>query len=184
MVKEALSIKLSSTDAEQLLRWYKFDLSLQITQAQADSSTADAHHRILALKSQLLANTERLSFAQRFDQLLGATDMNIELQKHSNVPLFSAMMTAAHPEQVVDISPVIDQIEALPEASRSVIENDIIRAFIYAYEDVETKNLEQHQSVLNEESSKKFNRIVVKSMSTTIEVSSLNGQHHSHLFSV
>mgnify|MGYP000211334146 FL=1 len=171
IVREALSIELSSTGAEQLLKWYESDLGRQITQAEADSSTADADNKILALESQLLANTERLGFAQRFDQLLGATDMNVELQKHSSVAIFSAMMTAAHPEQIVDISPFVDQIEALSEASRPVIKNDIMLAFIYAYQDIETKKLEKYESFLNEESSKKFNRIVVKSMSTAIELS-------------
>ncbi len=171
IVREALSIELSSTGAEQLLKWYESDLGRQITQAEADSSTADADNKILALESQLLANTERLGFAQRFDQLLGATDMNVELQKHSSVAIFSAMMTAAHPEQIVDISPFVDQIEALSEASRPVIKNDIMLAFIYAYQDIETKKLEKYESFLNEESSKKFNSIVVKSMSTAIELS-------------
>jgi hypothetical protein len=171
IVREALSIELSSTGAEQLLKWYESDLGRQITQAEADSSTADADNKILALESRLLANTERLGFAQRFDQLLGATDMNVELQKHSSVAIFSAMMTAAHPEQIVDISPFVDQIEALSEASRPVIKNDIMLAFIYAYQDIETKKLEKYESFLNEESSKKFNSIVVKSMSAAIELS-------------
>ena len=171
IVREALSIELSSTGAEQLLKWYESDLGRQITQAEADSSTADADNKILALESQLLANTERLGFAQSFDQLLGATDMNVELQKHSSVAIFSAMMTVAHPEQIVDISSFVDQIEALSEASRPVIKNDIMLAIIYAYQDIETKKLEKYESFLNEESSKKFNSIVVKSMSTAIELS-------------
>jgi hypothetical protein len=141
MVKAALAIELSSADVEQLLSWYVYvsDLGRQITQAEANSSTADANSKILALKSKLLTNTERLDFAQRFDQLLGASDMNIELQKHSSVAIFSAMMTAAHPQQVIGISLFLDQIAALSEQSRPVIEKNILLAFIYAYQDIETK---------------------------------------------
>lgn len=171
MVKAALTTELSSTDAKQLLRWYETDLGRQITRAEAASSASDAGSKILALESQLLANTERLGFAQRFDQLLGATDMNIELQKHSSVAIFSAMMAAAHPERTVDISPFIDQIKALSDQSRPVIENDIMLSFIYAYQDIETNKLEQYENFLNEDSSKIFNDIVVKSMSSAIEVS-------------
>jgi hypothetical protein len=171
MVKGALAIELSSADVEQLLSWYASDLGRQITQAEANSSTADADSKILALESQLLTNTERLDFAQRFDQLLGATDMNIELQKHSSVAIFSAMMTATHPQQVIDISPFLDQIETLSEQSRPVIEKDILLAFIYAYQDIETKELIRYENFLNEVKSKEFNRIVVKSLSAAIELS-------------
>ena len=170
-VKTALAIELSSADVELLLNWYVSDLGRQITQAEANSSTADADSKILALESQLLTNTERLDFAQRFDQLLGATDMNIELQKHSSVAIFSAMVAAAHPQQVTDISPFVDQIEALSEQSRPVIEKDILLAFIYAYQNIETKELVRYENFLNEVESKKFNRIVVKSLSAAIELS-------------
>jgi hypothetical protein len=134
-------------------------------------SSADADSKILALKSKLLTNTERLDFAQRFDQLLGASDMNIELQKHSSVAIFSAMMTAAHPQQVIGISLFLDQIAALSEQSRPVIEKNILLAFIYAYQDIETKKLVRYENFLNEVASKKFNRIVVKSLSAAIELS-------------
>ncbi len=59
----------------------------------------------------------------------------------------------------------------MSDASRPVIKNDIMLAIIYAYQDIETKKLEKYESFLNEESTKKFNRIVVKSMSTAIELS-------------
>jgi len=171
VVKGALAVELSSTDAKQLLKWYESNLGRQITRLEANSSTADAESEILALESQLLANTERLGFAQRLDRLLGATDMNVKLQKHSSVAIFSAMMTAAHPEQSVDISSFVDQIEVLSEQSRPVIENDIMLTFIYAYQDIETAKLEQYENFLNAASSQKFNKIIVKSMSAAIELS-------------
>lgn len=170
-VKDALRDDLSKKDAKQLLKWYESDLGKKITYVEASNSSADAYNKMLASEAELLANTDRLAFAKRFDELLGATDMNIELQKHSSVAIFSALMTAAQPDKVVDISPFIDQIDALSEQSRAIVEKDVILSFIYAYQDIKMNNLEQYETFLNETSTKKFNNIVRKSMSVAIEKS-------------
>ena len=158
-------------DAEQLLKWYESDLGKKITSAEASSSSSDAYDKILASEAQLLANTDRLAFAKRFDELLGATDMNIELQKHSSIAIFSALMTAAQPDKPVDISLFIDQIDALSAQSRPIIEKDVMLSFVYAYQNIKTNQLEEYETFLNKTTTKKFNNMVKKSMSTAMETS-------------
>lgn len=170
-VKAALRDELSKKDAKQLLKWYESDLGKKITSAEASSSSADAYNKMLASEAQLLANTDRLAFAKRFDELLGATDMNVELQKLSSIAIFSALMTAAQPDKPVDILPFIDQIDALAEQSRSIVEKDVMLSFIYTYQDIKIHKLEQYEAFLNETSTKKFNATVKESMSAAIESS-------------
>jgi hypothetical protein len=170
-IRDALRNDLSAVEAEQLLAWYESDLGKKFTSAEADSSGIDAESKILALEERLLANKERMDFAKRFDKLLGATDMNIELQKHSSIAIFSALMTAAHPEREIDISPFASQIVILSEQSRPIVEKDVMLSFIYAYQDIETNKLEKYETFLNQNSTKKFNTIVIESMSAAIEKS-------------
>jgi DNA-binding transcriptional MerR regulator len=171
MIKGSLRDYLSVEDIEQLLKWYESDLGKKITSLEANSSSVETDKNILALEEELLANTERLAFAKRFDQLLGATDMNIELQKHSSIAIFSALMTASNPDDAVDMAPIVKKIETLSEQSRPVIEKDVILSFIYTYQDIDTSKLKQYEDFLNQESSRKFNTMVVKSMGTAIEKS-------------
>ncbi|MBX2808211.1 MAG: DUF2059 domain-containing protein [Cellvibrionaceae bacterium] len=170
-IKNTLKQSITEEDATKLLAWYKSDLGKHITKAEEQASSPAAYQQMMQLIPQLLENTERLALAKRMDALIGGTDMAMTIQEHTSIAVFTAIMTAMQPQAPANIEAFKAQMDAASTETRAAVEQMVIASYIYAYQNIETDQLNQYQAFLTEASTITFNKAVVAGMSRGLELS-------------
>ncbi len=170
-IRSSLRSEISQSEANQLIKWYESPLGKKVSRAETDAANPEVYNEIAATEDQLLSDTERLESAKRFDDLLNATTMNADIQKHTSIAIFSAVMTARNPNKNLDVAPFSTYLDSIAEQTKATLQKDIWLSFIYSYKDIPFDELTAYEAFLNKQSSKHFNSVVVESMSREIESS-------------
>lgn len=161
-IKHLIDKSLNNEDVEKLLEWYESDIGKKITVAEENASTAEAYQHIVNSAQQLLANTKRVDVAARFDELLGATDMGLDMQKFSSVAVYSAMMIALAPDQELNLDAFNSQMEAVEPQMRASLQQLVSMSFVYAYQEINDDDLAKYEVFLNRPITMKFNDSAIK----------------------
>ncbi len=168
-IRSSLRDEISQDEANELIKWYGSPLGKKISEAETKAANPEVYNEIAATEEQLLKDTQRLESAKRFDDLLNATAMNTDIQKHTSIAIFSAVMTAREPDKEVDVAPFSAYLDSVAEQTKETIYKDILLSFIYSYKDIPLDELTVYEKFLNKKPSKNFNRVIVESMSREIE---------------
>ncbi|PIE43031.1 MAG: hypothetical protein CSA50_07505 [Gammaproteobacteria bacterium] len=160
-VQLSLEKSLSNRDIETLLQWYESDIGERITKAEEKASTPQAYQDMIHSAQQLLANTKRVEVAKRLDNLLGTTDMTMEIQKFSSIAVYSAIMTTLTPDQELDLATYKAQMAKIEPQMRASIQQFVIVSFVYSYRSIDDGSLARYEQFLNRPVTKKFNSSVV-----------------------
>lgn len=168
-VQHSLEKSLSNDDIEKLLEWYESDLGKRITAAEEKASTPESYQQMMNSAQQLLANTKRLDLAARLDELLGATDMAIEIQEFSGVAVYSAIMTAMAPDQELNLASYKSQMAAMEPQIRANIQQLVSVSFVYSYQEIDDDSLAKYEAFLNRSITKKFNDSAIKGLNRGFE---------------
>lgn len=173
-IKLPLKKELSKKEAKKLIAWYESDLGKKITQAEEQASTPKGYQEMMASAQSLLANKERVAQAKKIDELVGATDMTMEVQKNTSVAIYSAMLTAANPGKPLDLEPIKAQIDSQMAQARASVEQMVIVSFVYSYRNIAIKDLKKYEEFLARPTTKKFNNTVIEAMMKSLESSIVN----------
>ena len=168
-IKYSLEKSLSNEDIESLLKWYESDIGESITAAEEKASTPEAYQQMMNSAQQLLENTKRVEVAARLDELLGATDMTMEIQKFSGVAIYSAIVTAMAPDQELNIDAYKSQMAAVEPQMRANIQQLVIVSFVYSYQQIDDDSLAKYETFLNRSVTKNFNNSTIKGLSRGFE---------------
>lgn len=163
-MRVSLKKSINESEAKELLAWYESDLGKEITRAEESASTVEAYHQMMQLSQSLLADTERVEFANRIDALLGATDMAMKLQENSSIAVYSAIMSALQPNTPLNVEPFKNQMEAQKDQTRAEIKKMVTISFVYSYQKIEIEKLQKYELFIGGPTSKKFYTTVVNSM--------------------
>jgi hypothetical protein len=169
-IRGSLRKSITEEDAKQLLVWYESDLGKEITSAEISASTPEAHQQLMQNSHTLLANSERVNFAKRIDELIGSTDMLVGIQKYTGIAVNSAIMTAMHPESHLKIESLMAQMDASSANKRAEIEQKVTILYLYSYQKIGTDKLKKYEAFLNQPSTMKLNKVIIKSMNKGFEL--------------
>lgn len=170
-IKVALKKTMNEKEANKLLAWYESDLGKHITHAEEGASTYEGYQQMMQSAQTLLENTGRVEFANRIDVLMGATDMSMEIQEHTNIAVYSAIMTAIQPDAPLNIEPFKAQMDATSEQTRASVKQMVTLSYVYSYRDIATDSLKKYEAFLNEPATIKFNKTIIESMNRGLESS-------------
>lgn len=170
-IRVSLRESVSEKEAQKLLTWYKSDLGKEITLAEEGASTPEAYQDMMKTAQELMTDEERVAFAKRVDNLLGATDMAMGIQEHSSIAVYSAIMTAMNPDAPLNIEPYKAQINSARAQMRTAMEKMLIVSLIYSYKNIETEKLTKYEAYLSDETTMKFNKVIMSSMNGGFESS-------------
>jgi hypothetical protein len=170
-IRVSLKKSINEKEAQKLLAWYESNLGKEITHAEESASTPEAYQQMMHSAQSLLANSERVEFANRLDVLLGATDMTMGIQEHTSIAVYSAIMTAMQPDTPLNLEPFKAQMDAASVQTRAAVKQMVTISFVYSYENIETNNLKQYETFLNDVTTMKFNKTIMDSMNRELESS-------------
>jgi len=170
-IRVSLKKTIDEKEAQKLLAWYESDLGKEITHAEESASTPEAYQQMMQSAQSLLANPERVAFANRFDALVGATDMAMGIQEHTGIAVYSAIMTAMQPGTPLNIEPFKAQMDAESVQTRATVKQMVTISFVYSYKNIGTDNLKKYETFLNDVTTMKFNKTIIDSMNKGLESS-------------
>ncbi len=168
-IRANLKKSINEKEAQKLLAWYQSNLGKKITRAEKNASTPRGYRYMMQLEQSLLSNQKRVAFANRFDVLTGTTDMAIRLQKHTNITLYSKIMTAIKPDTPLNIKEVKTKTASV--LTRAAVKKMVTLSFVYSYRNIETGKLKKYEAFLNDVTTMKFNKTIMDSMSREFESS-------------
>ena len=173
-IRGELKKSISESQANEMLVWYESDLGKKITLAEEKSTSAEAYKKMVQEAQSLLADSERVEIAKRFDTLLGVTDMTIEIQKYTGIAVYCAIMSVMQPELPLNIEQIRAQVSSMGAQNNATIQQMIILSFVYSYQSIDKGELRKYEVFLANDSTAKFNKIVMSSMYNGFERSILN----------
>ncbi|MBD3655059.1 MULTISPECIES: DUF2059 domain-containing protein [Marinobacter] len=163
-IRASLQASLSEEQVAELLTWYQSDLGREITRAEESGSTPEAYQQMIAEAPALLADQEKMAFSQTVNELFGGTDMAMDLQKHSSLAVYSALMTASQPGTAVNIGEIEKQVEAGLQQNRASIEQMVLISLAYSYRNLEQEKLAQYEAFLKQPAATEFNQAAMSSI--------------------
>jgi hypothetical protein len=178
IIKSSLKQSITEEEAKELLAWYESDLGKEITNAEENASTPEAYQQMMQAAPSLLENSERVEFSKRLDALMGATDMNMDIQKHSSIAVYSTIMTAIQPDTPINIEAFKAQMDAASAQTRAAIQQMVTVSFVYSYKNIEINKLNKYEAFLNKHATVKFNKVVIESINKGLESSVSKLQMH------
>jgi len=163
-IRASVKNTINEQEARKLLAWYESDLGKEITRAEKSASTPEAYQQMVQSAQSLMADSERVEFANRLDELLGATDMTMDLQKSTGLAVYSAIFSALQPGTSVDMAQFEDEVDAENARARPDIKKLITVSFLYSYKDIAMDDLKKYESFLSDSATMKFNKTIMSSM--------------------
>ncbi len=168
-IHSSIEAQLSEDDIDSLLSWYESDTGKAITAAEVAASTPEAAEAIMANGKQLLADTDRVQIAQELDQLLGATDLAMDIQEHSSSAVYSALMAAVQPDQAPDLDGFKAQMSAVEPQMRADIQQLIAAQFVYTYRDIDDSTMAEYVDYLKQPATQRFNKATMAGLNSSFE---------------
>lgn len=168
-IRQSLDQALTNDEVEALLTWYRSDLGKRITSAEAQASTAEAYQQMMSTAEQLMANKPRVETAQRLDDLMGATEAAMVMQKQSSSAIFSAMMSVMMPGQPVNMDAYQSQIAAMEPQMRQGVEQYVTVSLVYAHQSISDADLAKYETFLKKPATQKFNKAGMEGLGNGFE---------------
>jgi len=161
-VRAGLRESLGEDDIGELLDWYRSDLGREITALEEKAGSPEAFERMAEQAPALLADTERVEFARRVDELVGATDLTLSIQEYTGIAVFSAITLALRPDTAYqEIQQFREQMASLRPQFREPTERMVIVSFVYTYLPLDERKLARYEAFLTRPVTARFNSVVV-----------------------
>ncbi len=161
MVKGVARELLSNLNEEEilhLLSWYESELGRKITLLEEESSTQAAYKEMMLMSESLLADSDRVKFAKKLDNLVGATDFSMKLQESTQIAVFSTIFKALNPHKPLNLESYKSQTSKQHEQIRTNIEQIVTVSFIYTYRNLKQKEIDEYTGFLESPTACKFNK--------------------------
>lgn len=182
-VRSELKGNLSGAEARALLEWYESDVGKKITATEEAASTPESYNVMIQNAQKLLADEKKLAMAKRVESALNSVDMAMQIQEHTGIAVFTAIMTAVEPTKKLDIEPFRAQMSAQYPQIRARLEQFIHLTLIHSYKDLDDDTMNKYVAFLEKPGTKKFNASIMTGMTNAIKFSTeLMAQDMAQLF--
>ena len=155
-------------EVDELLTWYSSDVARKITQEEELSSTPEAYVEIMQTADTLLTDTPQVKFAQKMDELLGATEMTLKFQEKLILSMYSASMLMINPNEEVDLAPLKAQMDQNRVQTRMATKQMTLISFVYTYKHINPTHLKMYEKFLETPTAQKFNTTVATALLDTM----------------
>jgi hypothetical protein len=168
-ISATLKSELKQNEAQALIAWYQSELGKQISSAEENSQTEQAYQKMVKQKQRLLNNTERVAFAERFDVLLGASEMTSKIQQNVQVAVNSSILLALTPDRPLDTVELKKVLQGSDDKINPAVKQMVELSFVFSYQSLSTEELIKYERFLNQDSTKKFNKLTISGISSGLE---------------
>ncbi|PLX97550.1 MAG: hypothetical protein C0622_12810 [Desulfuromonas sp.] len=166
-----ISANLSENEANQLVTWFESSMGREITSAEVEATTPGAFQNMLAEAQTLFSDTTRVSIVQKIDNLLGATDMSVQIQLDTAIAVFTSLTSSLGETQGALVETFKAQLEAQKEQMRKNTEQLTLLTFLYYYKDIDPKTLNEYVNFLGNPNTLKFSDCVKTGTKTAFDKS-------------
>lgn len=169
---------ITENEAMKLIAWYETALGKEITAAEINASKPDAYLEMLANTEALMAETELIAKARKIDNLVGATDLAMEIQTKTAIAVYAAVVMAKNPGQKVDIAGFKNQLNAQKEQMRANAESLVLLSLVFTYKDIDPAKIDKYIAFLGTAEVQRANASILKGTSAAF-VKSINNMAKS-----
>ncbi len=156
-VAKELEGNLSNEEIHHLLSWYESELGKKITILEEKSSTSTAYQEMMQISNSLLADSDRVNFANNLDKLVGATDFSMKLQENTQIAVLSSVFKALNPYKPFDFEALESQMSKHRAEIRARIKKIVIVSFLYTYRSLNKEEIDKYTGFLESAAAKNFN---------------------------
>lgn len=160
---------ISQDEVEGLIAWFQSPLGKKVAKAEQSAQSNEAYQQMLKHKKSLLANTQRLAFAERLDALLSAVEMTSKIQQNMQIAVNATVLLALAPEQPLDMDELLVELQSAGTQINPALEQMVLVSFVYSYQDLSDEELNSYEDFLNQSATKRFNRLVISAINTGLE---------------
>ena len=160
---------ISQDEVEGLIAWFQSPLGKKVAKAEQSAQSNEAYQQMLKHKKSLLANTQRLAFAERLDALLSAVEMTSKIQQNMQIAVNTTVLLALAPEQPLDMDELLVELQSAGTQINPALEQMVLVSFVYSYQDLSDEELNSYEDFLNQSATKRFNRLVISAINTGLE---------------
>jgi hypothetical protein len=160
---------ISQDEVEGLIAWFQSPLGKKVAKAEQSAQSNEAYQQMLKHKKSLLANTQRLAFAERLDALLSAVEMTSKIQQNMQIAVNATVLLALAPEQPLDMDELLVELQSAGTQINPALEQMVLVSFVYSYQDLSDEELNSYEDFLNQSTTKRFNRLVISAINTGLE---------------
>jgi len=160
---------ISQDEVEGLIAWFQSPLGKKVAKAEQSAQSNEAYQQMLKHKKSLLANTQRLAFAERLDDLLSAVEMTSKIQQNMQIAVNTTVLLALAPEQPLDMDELLVELQSAGTQINPALEQMVLVSFVYSYQDLSDEELNSYEDFLNQSATKRFNRLVISAINTGLE---------------
>jgi hypothetical protein len=168
-LRRKIEAAISQDEVEGLIAWFQSPLGKKVAKAEQSAQSNEAYHQILKHKKNLLANTQRLAFAERLDALLSAVEMTSKIQQNMQIAVNTTVLLALAPEQPLDMDELLVELQSAGTQINTALEQMVLVSFVYSYQDMSDEELNSYEYFLNQSATKRFNRLVISGINTGLE---------------
>lgn len=145
-----------------ILEWLQSPLSQKMSRLEIQASTAEAMQEMRNFAAQLQytpPRQERLALVQRFDEVVGATEMSIEMSLASFRGLAKAIDPTLPPEKRLQEGQLEQLCNQMKAQLQMPLKNSTLVSFLYTYRSVSDEELNTYIDFWESDTGKWFNRV-------------------------
>lgn len=159
-VRDALRPVLTQEDFNRLSIWYESGPGQRITLAEEQGSTPEAMQDMVAQAEALLADQEAINYAFQLDELVGATDMVMQVQDSVASATFTSLMQATKGVTEEDLALLQQQLDTTRDQRRAAVQQMTVLAAVYNYRDIDAASKQKYLDFLSEPAAQRFNSTI------------------------
>jgi len=163
-IGQEIKRNLQEAEARKILEWYESDIGRKITKAEELASTPEAIEEMRRQTVFLISDQERLSLAERKEDVLHATDMLLRINENTVMVVFSTFSSIKEPAQREDVQSFKTQLSEQLQVGRSHVLEMIIVSNIYSYRNIDKTDIEKYVKFLESSEAQKFNKAKMNGM--------------------
>lgn len=167
-VEKQLAQDLSAKELDNILAWYETSQAKTITAAEKAASTPEGMVDMQMQAASLMQNSNRMAFARRIDDLMGATDAAMSLQEYTGIAMLSAM-ASSEAGAGMDMEMMKQLLSAQMEQQKQMVSDQIAVQMVYTYRNIDDAMLADYEKTLKTPAFKKFYQSGMKAMNRGTE---------------
>jgi hypothetical protein len=173
-IQEVIAKRLNKEDIDFIMNWLNSPFGEKITKMEESASTAEAYTEMQNMKEALTKDTARVSQIQKLDEALHGTESNIELGLKIQFAMAASMTATIDPNNPELLENISKKVEANRPKMTASIKEDTLVSYLYMYRTLDANELEQYISFAKLESSQKYYKVLIESLSLGIIDASRN----------
>jgi hypothetical protein len=167
-IAQTLGKELNSKQITHLLAWYESDIGKEIVAAEAAAADPQVMMTVQQNAQALLADTQRVEFAKRYEALLGVTDMMMDMQVNMTTAVYAGVGALAQTKGP-DLDTLKSQISGQMAMQRVNMETMMVLLLVNTFKDIDMAKLAKLEAFTSSSHGLSFSQVTLKAMVDELE---------------